>query len=152
MWKEFKEFAMKGNVIDLAIGVVIGGAFGKIVTSLVNDIIMPVVGSLVGKVDFSNLYINLSGQQFNSLQEAQAAGAATINYGLFLNNLINFLIIAFSIFIAIKQINKLKNFTMKKEEVKVEATEKDCPYCCTKIDIKATRCPHCTSVLEEATN
>ena len=85
MWKEFKEFAMKGNVIDLAIGVVIGGAFGKIVTSLVNDIIMPVVGSLVGKVDFSNLYINLSGQQFNSLQEAQAAGAATINYGLFLN-------------------------------------------------------------------
>ncbi|UBK91946.1 large conductance mechanosensitive channel protein MscL [Clostridium perfringens] len=152
MWKEFKEFAMKGNVIDLAIGVVIGGAFGKIVTSLVNDIIMPVVGSLVGKVDFSNLYINLSGQQFNSLQEAQAAGAATINYGLFLNNLINFLIIAFSIFIVIKQINKLKNFTMKKEEVKVEATEKNCPYCCTKIDIKATRCPHCTSVLEEATN
>ena len=152
MWIEFKEFAMKGNVIDLAIGVVIGGAFGKIVTSLVNDIIMPVVGSLVGKVDFSNLYINLSGQQFNSLQEAQAAGAATINYGLFLNNLINFLIIAFSIFIVIKQINKLKNFTMKKEEVKVEATEKDCPYCCTKIDIKATRCPHCTSVLEEATN
>ncbi len=152
MWKEFKEFAMKGNVIDLAIGVVIGGAFGKIVTSLVNDIIMPVVGSLVGKVDFSNLYINLSGQQFNSLQEAQAAGAATINYGLFLNNLINFLIIAFSIFIVIKQINKLKNFTMKKEEVQVEATEKDCPYCCTKIDIKATRCPHCTSVLEEATN
>ncbi|EOU1763219.1 large conductance mechanosensitive channel protein MscL [Clostridium perfringens] len=152
MWKEFKEFAMKGNVIDLAIGVVIGGAFGKIVTSLVNDIIMPVVGSLVGKVDFSNLYIDLSGQQFNSLQEAQAAGAATINYGLFLNNLINFLIIAFSIFIVIKQINKLKNFTMKKEEVKVEATEKDCPYCCTKIDIKATRCPHCTSVLEEATN
>ena len=139
MWKEFKEFAMKGNVIDLAIGVVIGGAFGKIVTSLVNDIIMPVVGSLVGKVDFSNLYINLSGQQFNSLQEAQAAGAATINYGLFLNNLINFLIIAFSIFIVIKQINKLKNFTMKKEEVKVEATEKDCPYCYT-------------SVLEEATN
>ncbi|WP_415342275.1 large conductance mechanosensitive channel protein MscL [Clostridium perfringens] len=152
MWKEFKEFAMKGNVIDLAIGVIIGGAFGKIVTSLVNDIIMPVVGSLVGKVDFSNLYINLSGQQFNSLQEAQAAGAATINYGLFLNNLINFLIIAFSIFIVIKQINKLKNFTMKKEEVKVEATEKDCPYCYTKIDIKATRCPHCTSVLEEATN
>ena len=152
MWKEFKEFAMKGNVVDLAIGVVIGGAFGKIVTSLVNDIIMPIVGSLVGKVDFSNLYINLSGQQFNSLQEAQAAGAATINYGLFLNNLINFLIIAFSIFIVIKQITKLKNFTMKKEEVKVKATEKDCPYCYTKIDIKATRCPHCTSVLEEATN
>ncbi|EOU1893255.1 large conductance mechanosensitive channel protein MscL [Clostridium perfringens] len=152
MWKEFKEFAMKGNVIDLAIGVIIGGAFGKIVTSLVNDIIMPVVGSLVGKVDFSNLYINLSGQQFNSLQEAQAAGAATINYGLFLNNLINFLIIAFSIFIAIKQINKLKNFTNKNDNIKSEPKEKKCPYFCTKIDIKATRCPHCTSVLEEATN
>ena len=152
MWKEFKEFAMKGNVIDLAIGVIIGGAFGKIVTSLVNDIIMPVVGSLFGKVDFSNLYINLSGQQFNSLQEAQAAGAATINYGLFLNNLINFLIIAFSIFIVIKQINKLKNFTNKNDNIKSEPKEKKCPYCCTKIDIKATRCPHCTSVLEEATN
>ena len=124
MWKEFKEFAMKGNVIDLAIGVIIGGAFGKIVTSLVNDIIMPVVGSLVGKVDFSNLYINLSGQQFNSLQEAQAAGAATINYGLFLNNLINFLIIAFSIFIAIKQINKLKNFTNKKKKLKLKLQKK----------------------------
>ncbi|EOU1757259.1 large conductance mechanosensitive channel protein MscL [Clostridium perfringens] len=152
MWKEFKEFAMKGNVVDLAIGVVIGGAFGKIVTSLVNDIIMPIVGRLVGKVDFSNLYINLSGQQFNSLQEAQAAGAATINYGLFLNNLINFLIIAFSIFIVIKQIKKLKDFTMKKEDAQAEATEKDCPYCYTKIDIKATRCPNCTSILEESSN
>ncbi len=124
MWKEFKEFAMKGNVIDLSIGVVIGGAFGKIVTSLVNDIIMPIVGRLVGKVDFSNLYINLSGQHFNSLHEAKQTGAATINYGLFLNNLINFLIISFSIFIVIKQINKLKNFTKKKEEVKVKSTKK----------------------------
>lgn len=150
MWKEFKEFAMKGNVIDLAIGVIIGGAFGKIVTSLVNDIIMPIVGSLVGKVDFSNLYINLSGKHFNSLQEAQAAGAATINYGLFLNNLINFLIIAFSIFIVVKQINKLKNFTNKKENNQAEVKEKTCPYCYSKIDIKATRCPECTSILEEA--
>ncbi|HHD2752421.1 TPA: large conductance mechanosensitive channel protein MscL [Clostridium perfringens] len=149
MWKEFKEFAMKGNVMDLAIGVVIGGAFGKIVTSLVNDIIMPLVGRLVGKVDFSNLYINLSGQNFNSLQEAQAAGAATINYGLFLNNLVNFLIISFSIFIVIKQINKLKNFSMKKQEIEDKATEKDCPYCFTKIDIKATRCPNCTSTLDK---
>lgn len=149
MWKEFKEFAMKGNVVDLAIGVVIGGAFGKIVTSLVNDIIMPLVGRLVGKVDFSNLYINLSGQHYNSLQEAQAAGAATINYGLFLNNLVNFLIISFSIFIVVKQINKFKYFSMKKEEVEVKATEKDCPYCFTKIDIKATRCPNCTSTLEK---
>lgn len=150
MWKEFKEFAMKGNVVDLAIGVVIGGAFGKIVTSLVNDIIMPLVGRLIGKVDFSNLYINLSGQPYNSLQEAQAAGAATINYGLFLNNLLNFLIISFSIFIVIKQINNFKDFSMKKEEVEVKATEKDCPYCFTKIDIKATRCPNCTSILEKS--
>lgn len=152
MWKEFKEFAMKGNIVDLAIGVIIGGAFGKIVTSLVDDIIMPIIGSLIGKVDFSNLYINLSGQHFNSLQEAQAAGAATINYGLFLNNLINFFIIAFSIFIVIKQINKIKDFAIKKEEAEVKATEKDCPYCFTKIDIKATRCPHCTSILEETNN
>lgn len=105
MWEEFKKFAMKGNVLDLAIGVVIGGAFGKIVTSLVDDIIMPIVGSLVGRVDFSNLYINLSGENFNSLKEAKAVGAATINYGLFLNNVINFLIIAFSIFIVIRQTN-----------------------------------------------
>lgn len=152
MWKEFKEFAMKGNVVDLAIGVVIGGAFSKIVTSLVNDIIMPVIGSLIGKVDFSNLYINLSGKEFNSLSEAQAAGAATINYGLFLNNLINFLIISFSIFIVIRQINRLRDFTTKKEEVEVKVTEKDCPYCLTKIDIKATRCPNCTSVLEDSQN
>ncbi|NME83994.1 large conductance mechanosensitive channel protein MscL [Clostridium sp. SM-530-WT-3G] len=152
MWKEFKEFAMKGNVVDMAIGVVIGGAFGKIVTSLVNDIIMPLVGSLIGKVDFSNLYINLSGQHFNSLQEAQAAGAATVNYGLFLNNLINFFIIAFSIFIVLKQANKIKSFAIKKEETEVKVTEKDCPYCFTKIDIKATRCPHCTSILEETNN
>lgn len=150
MWKEFKEFAMKGNVIDMAVGVVVGGAFGKIVTSLVNDIIMPLVGSLIGKVDFSNLYINLSGKHFNSLQEAQAAGAATINYGIFLNNLINFFIIAFSIFIVLKQINKIKDFAIKKEETEVKVTEKNCPYCFTKIDIKATRCPHCTSILEEA--
>ncbi|GAA0069971.1 large conductance mechanosensitive channel protein MscL [Clostridium sardiniense] len=150
MWNEFKKFAMKGNVVDLAIGVVIGGAFGKIVTSLVNDVIMPIIGNLVGKVDFSNLYINLSGQHFNSLKEAQAAGVATINYGLFLNNVINFLIIAFSIFIVIRQINKFKDLTMKKKEVVV--TTKDCPYCFTEIDIKATRCPNCTSILENYNN
>lgn len=149
MWNEFKKFAMKGNVVDLAIGVVIGGAFGKIVTSLVNDIIMPLIGTLVGKVDFSNLYINLSGQHFNSLQEAKAAGVATINYGLFLNNIINFLIIAFSIFLVIRQINKLKDFAIKKEEVK--PTTKTCPYCFTEIPIEAVRCPHCTSKLSEVT-
>ncbi|MGG5460180.1 large-conductance mechanosensitive channel protein MscL [Clostridium sp. B9] len=149
MWKEFKEFAMKGNVVDMAVGVVVGGAFGKIVTSLVNDIIMPVVGLLVGNVDFSNLYINLSGKSYPSLQVAQAAGAVTINYGLFLNNLLNFLIIAFSIFLVIRQINKLRNFAGNKEKQEVKATEKECPYCFSKINIEATRCPNCTSILNE---
>ncbi|WP_300347956.1 large-conductance mechanosensitive channel protein MscL [Clostridium sp.] len=149
MWKDFKQFAMKGNVVDMAVGVVIGGAFGKIVTSLVNDIIMPLVGLLLGKVDFSNLYINLSGKDYTSLQAAKAAGAATINYGLFLNNLINFLIIAFSIFIAIREMNRLKNFAIKKKEEEVKVTEKECPYCFSKINVDATRCPHCTSILSE---
>ncbi|MDO5040140.1 large conductance mechanosensitive channel protein MscL [Clostridium sp.] len=147
MWNEFKKFAMRGNVVDLAIGVVIGGAFSKIVTSLVNDIIMPAVGSLVGKVDFSNLYINLSGKPYDSLKAAQAAGAATINYGIFLNNILNFLIIAFSIFIVIRQLNKIKDRAFRKEKATEEATTKDCPYCFTEINIEATRCPHCTSEL-----
>ena len=147
MWEEFKKFAMKGNVLDLAIGVVIGGAFGKIVTSLVDDIIMPIVGSLVGRVDFSNLYINLSGENFNSLKEAKAVGAATINYGLFLNNVINFLIIAFSIFMVIRQTNKFKDLAIRKKKEKLP-TSKICKYCFTEINIKATRCPNCTSILE----
>lgn len=145
MWKEFKEFAVKGNAVDLAVGVVIGGAFGKIVSSLVNDIIMPLVGRLLGKVDFSNFFINLSGGSYKTLADAKAAGAATINYGLFINNIIDFLIIAFSIFIVIKQINR---FTKKKEEPAPAKTKK-CKYCCTEIAIEATRCPHCTSVLED---
>lgn len=147
MWEEFKKFAMKGNVLDLAIGVVIGGAFGKIVTSLVDDIIMPIVGSLVGRVDFSNLYINLSGENFNSLKEAKAVGAATINYGLFLNNVINFLIIAFSIFMVIRQTNKFKDLAIRKKKEELP-TSKICKYCFTEINIKATRCPNCTSILE----
>ncbi|MGL5868510.1 large conductance mechanosensitive channel protein MscL [Clostridium chrysemydis] len=150
MWKDFKEFAMTGNVVDMAIGVVVGGAFGKIVTSLVNDIIMPLVGLLVGKIDFSNLYINLSGKEYPSLQAAKAAGAATINYGMFLNNLINFLIIAFSIFFAIRQLGKIRSLTSKNEEEVVEETEKECPFCFSKINIEATRCPHCTSILKES--
>lgn len=145
MLKEFKEFAVKGNAVDLAVGVVIGGAFGKIVSSLVNDIIMPLVGRLLGKVDFSNFFINLSGGSYKTLADAKAAGAATINYGLFINNIIDFLIIAFSIFIVIKQINR---FTKKKEEPAPVKTKK-CKYCCTEIAIEATRCPHCTSVLED---
>lgn len=143
MWKDFKKFALKGNVVDLAVAVIIGAAFGKIVTSLVNDIIMPPLGLVLGRVDFTELYINLGSKTYNSLAQAKAAGAPTINFGVFLNNIIQFLIIAFSIFIVIKQLDRFK----KKEE-KVEV-EKKCPYCYTNIPIKATRCPHCTSVLEE---
>ncbi|MDN9008431.1 large conductance mechanosensitive channel protein MscL [Brevibacillus laterosporus] len=146
MWKEFREFAMKGNVVDLAIGVVIGGAFGKIVTSLVNDLIMPLVGLLLGRIDFSNLFINLSGTHYNTIAEAKKAGAATLNYGLFLNSVLDFLIVAFSIFIVIRQLNKLRK---KKEEIKQEeaVTNKECPYCISSIPIQAKRCPACTSQL-----
>lgn len=140
MLKEFKEFAMRGNVVDMAVGIIIGASFGKIITSLVNDILMPPIGLLLGKLDFSNLFINLSDKPFNSLAEAKTAGAATINYGVFLNNIIDFLIVVFAIFILIKQINRMK----RKEEVTEPAT-KDCPYCFSSISIKATRCPNCTS-------
>lgn len=148
MLKEFKAFAMKGNVIDLAVGVIIGGAFGKIVSSLVNDIIMPLVGSLLGNLDFQNLFITLGGGSFNTLEEAKAAGAATLNYGLFINNIIDFLIIAFSIFVVIKQINRIP----KKQEESAPApavTTKTCKYCYSEIHIDATRCPNCTSSLTD---
>lgn len=141
MFKEFKEFAMKGNIVDLAVGVVIGGAFGKIVTSLVNDIVMPIVGMLMGKVDFSNLFFALGNGDFTTIQQAKDAGIATINYGLFINNIIDFLIVAFSIFIVIKQMNR---FSKKKEEKPVN-NKKKCQYCYTEIHIEATRCPNCTS-------
>ncbi|KAF1084187.1 Large-conductance mechanosensitive channel [Sporotomaculum syntrophicum] len=141
MWKEFKEFAMRGNVIDLAVGVVIGGAFGKIVTSMVNDIIMPLIGLVSGNINFTNLFITLGDGNFKTLEEAQKAGAATLNYGLFLNNILDFLIIAFSIFIVIKQINKLN----KKKEEPALVTEKTCKYCFSTIHIDATKCPYCTS-------
>ena len=145
MWQEFKKFIMRGNVLDMAIGIIIGGAFGKIVTSFVNDILMPPIGALLGKVDFSNLFIDLSGQKYASLAAAQEAGAATINYGLFLNTVLDFIIVAFVIFLLIRQVNR-----MKREEPKApaEPTTKPCPYCFTDIPIKATRCPHCTSQLE----
>lgn len=145
MLKEFKEFAVKGNVIDLAIGVIIGGAFGKIVTSLVNDMIMPVIGLLIGRVDFSNLFISLDGVDYPSLSAAQEAGAVTLNYGVFINTIIEFLIISFSIFIVIRQINRFKR---KEEKVEQVPTTKKCPYCYTDIHIEATRCPNCTSALE----
>jgi large conductance mechanosensitive channel len=144
MIKEFKEFIMKGNVLDLAIGVIIGGAFGKIVSSLVTDVLMPPLGMLLGKVDFSSLYINLSGGSYSNLVEAQKAGAATLNYGLFLNNIINFLIIALVIFLIVKQVNRLQK---PAAQPAAEPTTKECPYCKTSIAIKAIRCPNCTSQL-----
>ncbi|MCP4426542.1 MAG: large conductance mechanosensitive channel protein MscL [Chloroflexi bacterium] len=144
MWKEFSDFIKKGNVIDLAVAVIIGGAFGAIVKSLVNDIIMPPIGVLLGGVDFANLFIDLSGEGYESLAAAQEAGAATINYGVFINTIINFLIVAFVVFLVIRRINKAKK---EEEETPAEPTTKECPYCFTEIAIKATRCPNCTSEL-----
>jgi len=143
MLKEFKEFALKGNMIDLAIAVILGGAFGKIITSLVNDIIMPLIGQLLGKVNFSDLFISLNGTKYASLADAQAAGAATFNYGLFINTIIDFLIVAFIIFLIVRQINR-----MKKAPAPAAPTTKECPYCYTQIPIPATRCPNCTSELK----
>jgi len=145
MFKEFKEFAMKGSLLDLAIGFIMGGAFGKIVSSLVNDIIMPPIGLLLGKVDFASLYINLSGKPYASLAEAKAAGAATINYGLFLNVFIDFLIVALVMFLLIKQVNKLRR---KPAEAPAVPTTKECPFCFSVIPIRAVRCPACTSQLK----
>jgi large conductance mechanosensitive channel protein len=144
MFKEFKTFIMRGNVLDLAIGIIIGGAFGKIVTSLVNDIIMPPIGLLLGKVDFSSLFVNLSGKPYASLADAQAAGAPTINYGVFLNTVIDFLIVSFIIFLIVREVNRLS----AKPAAPAEVTTRECPYCCTEVSIKATRCPHCTSELD----
>lgn len=140
--KEFREFAVRGNVIDLAIGLTVGAGFSKIVTSLVNDIILPPIGLLLGNVDFSNLYINLSEKHFDSLSQAKAAGVATINYGLFINALVDFLIVAFTIFLLIKQLNR-----MKREEPVVKVATIPCPYCLSEIPTKASRCSHCTSAL-----
>jgi len=143
VFKEFKEFAMKGNVVDLATGVIIGTAFGKIVSSLVNDIIMPLISVVTGKIDFTNLFISLDGQKYATLQMAKEAGAATLNYGVFLTNILDFIIIAWAIFIMIKQINRFK-----KSETIVEVTTKNCPYCQSSIHIKAVKCPHCTSKID----
>ena len=142
MYKEFKEFIMRGNVIDLAVGLVIGVAFGKIVTSFVEDILMPPIGLAVGGVDFSNLFINLSGKDYPSIAAAKAAGAATLNYGIFFNNVLNFLIIAFAIFMLIKQINR-----MQKPAVAAPTT-KDCPYCLSTVPLRAIKCAHCASELK----
>ncbi len=143
MLKEFREFVMRGNVVDMAVGIIIGAAFGKIVTSFVSDVLMPPIGLLMGKVDFSNLFIDLSGTGFATLAEAKKAGAATINYGLFFNTILDFIIVAFAIFLLIRQINR-----MKREPAPAAPDTKECPFCLSSIPLKAVRCPHCTSELK----
>jgi large conductance mechanosensitive channel len=145
MLKEFKEFAMKGNVLDMAVGIVIGAAFGKIVSSFVDDVMMPPIGRLVGHVDFSNMFIPLNGQHYDTLAAAKAAGAATLNYGLFLNTMINFLIVAFAVFLLVKQVNR-----MKRAPAPSAPTTKECPMCLSTIPLKATKCAHCTAELRGA--
>jgi len=142
MFKEFKEFIMRGNVLDLAVAVIIGAAFGRIVTSFVSDVVMPPIGLVTGKVDFSNLFIDLSGTSHPSLAAAKAAGAATINYGTFLNTVVDFVIVALVIFLVVRQANKLKA-----KPAPAVATTKDCQFCFTAIPIPAKRCPNCTSQL-----
>jgi large conductance mechanosensitive channel len=140
--KEFRDFAARGNVIDLAVGVIIGAAFGKVVTSVVNDLIMPPVGMALGRVDFSNLFVALDGGTYESVAKAKEAGAATLNYGLFLNTCFEFLIVAFAVFLLVKQVNRLKGPPV--------VDTRDCPFCLTKIPLKATRCPACTAEIRAA--
>ncbi len=144
MLREFKEFVARGNVMDLAVGVILGAAFGKIVTSLVDDVIMPPIGRALGGVDFSSLFVRLGGGTYASLAEAKAAGAPVIAYGAFLNTVIQFLIVAFVIFLLVKQVNRLRR------PAAAAPTSRDCPYCATAIPLKATRCPACTSQLAVA--
>ncbi len=143
MLKEFKEFAMRGNVVDLAVGVIIGAAFGKIVASLVEDVIMPPIGRLLGHVDFSGLFINLSDKSYETLAAAKAAGAPTLNYGIFVNSVINFLIVAFAVFMVVQQVSRWS----KKPEAPAAPTTKDCPQCAMTIPLAAKRCGHCTAQL-----
>jgi large conductance mechanosensitive channel len=142
VFSEFKDFIMKGNVLDMAIGIIIGIAFGKIVTSLVNDVLMPPLGLILGKVDFTNLFVNLSGTPANSLDAARASGLPTINYGIFLNTVLDFVIVAFIIFLIVRMVNK---FQKQKQEALPETRE--CPFCISKIPVKAVKCPQCTSEL-----
>ena len=141
MWKEFREFIARGNVMDLAVGVIIGAAFGKVVSSLVDDILMPPIGLALGGADFTNLFISLRGVPYATLADAKAAGAPTINYGIFINTIIQFLIVAFAVFLIVRQYNRLRR------RGEAEPTERPCPYCLLKIPVAATKCGHCTSVL-----
>jgi large conductance mechanosensitive channel len=142
MFKEFKAFAMRGNVLDMAVGIIIGAAFGRIISSFVADIIMPPIGRLIGNVDFSGLFLNISGTSYPTLAAAKAAGAATINYGVFLNTVLDFLIVALVIFMLVRQVNR-----WSKPAPAAVPTTKECPYCASTIPLKATRCPNCTSEL-----
>src|SRR5713101_9937931 len=146
MLKEFKQFAARGNVIDLAVGVIIGAAFGKVVSSLVSDVVMPPIGLVLGRVDFRNLYVALNGQHYASLAEAQKAGAPTINYGIFFNTIVEFLIVAFVVFLLVRQVNKW----MPPPAVAPGEPRRDCPYCASSIPVRARRCPFCTSEVKEA--
>jgi large conductance mechanosensitive channel len=147
MWKEFKEFALRGNMLDLAVGVIIGAAFGRIITSLVTDILMPPIGLLLGGVNFADLFISLNGQAYPTLADAQAAGAPTLNYGLFLSALVDFVIIALVIFLLVRAINRM--LRPRPSPAAVPPANKECPYCLTSIPVKATRCPACTSDLAQ---
>jgi len=145
MLKEFKEFALRGNVLDMAIGIILGVAFGKIVTSFVEDILMPPLGLLIGKVDFSSLFLSLTGQHFESIAAAKAAGAPTFNYGLFVNNVLNFVLVAFAIFLLVKQVNRFQ-----RQPAPAPPSTRECPYCLAAIPLKATRCSSCTSEVPKA--
>jgi len=145
MLEEFREFAMRGSMLDMAVGIIVGAAFGRVVSSFVSDVLMPPIGLFTGHSDFSNKFINLSGHAYATLAEAKAAGAATINYGVFFNAVFDFLIVAFVVFMLIRQVNRLKN----EQKASVVMT-KDCPFCLSAVAIKATRCPHCTSALTTA--
>jgi large conductance mechanosensitive channel len=146
MIQEFREFAVRGNVVDMAVGVIMGGAFGKVVSSVVNDVLMPPLGKLVGNVDFSNLFLNLSGGDFRSLKEAQAAGAATVNVGLFINTCLDFLLVALAVFVMVRAINRLRRQQEPAAAPAAPAT-RECPACLSSIPIKATRCAHCTGAV-----
>jgi large conductance mechanosensitive channel len=144
MIKEFKEFAMRGNVLDMAVGIIISAAFGQIVTSFVQDVLMPPIGRLLGHVDFSNLFLSLTGTHYDTVAAAKAAGAATLNYGMFLNTVINFLIVASAVFLLVRQVNRLA------PKPAPAPTTRDCPYCLSAVPVKATKCAHCTSELRTA--
>ncbi len=146
MLKEFKEFALRGNVLDMAIGIILGVAFGRIVTSFVEDILMPPLGLLLGKVDFSNLFLSLTGRHFDTIAAAKAAGAPTLNYGMFVNHVLNFVIVAFAIFLLVRQVNRLK-----RPAEAAAPTTRECPLCLSQIPLKASKCAHCTAEVKPAT-